>query len=247
MDRMLYVAMSGAKQTLLAQASNSHNMANANTTGFRADLAAFRSMPVYGAGQPTRVYAMAERAGVDVSNGALNATGRDMDIAIKGEGWIAVQADDGTEAYTRAGDLRVADGGFLKTGAGLTVLGNGGPISLPPAEKLEIGSDGTISIQGLGQTPNTLSVLDRIKLVKIDASQLTKGQDGLMRMRGGGMAAADATVNVVSGALESSNVNAVDAMVNMIMLARQYESQVKMMKAAEDADTSATQLLSLTG
>jgi flagellar basal-body rod protein FlgF len=239
--------MSGAKQTLLAQASNSNNMANANTTGFRADLAAFRSMPVYGPGAPSRVYAMAETAGVDTSQGALNATGRDMDIAVKGDGWIAVQADDGTEAYTRAGDLRVEEGGFLKNGAGLTILGNGGPISIPPAEKMEIGKDGTISIQGLGQTPNTLTVLDRIKLVKIDPAQLTKGQDGLMRLKDGGTAVPDASINVVSGALESSNVNTIDAMVNMIVLARQYESQVKMMKAAEDADSSATQLLSFSG
>lgn len=245
MDRMLYVAMSGAKQTMLAQASNSHNMANANTTGFRADLAAFRSMPVYGPGEPTRVYAMAERPGVDLNSGAINETGRDLDIAIKGEGWIAVQAQDGTEAYTRAGNLRVEEGGILRTAGGLSVLGNGGPIALPPAEKVEVGTDGTISIQGLGQTPNTLTVLDRIKLVNPEASQLVKGADGLMRLRNNVPAAADASVTVVSGALETSNVNTVEAMVNMISLARQYESQVKMMKAAEDTDNAATQLLSL--
>jgi flagellar basal-body rod protein FlgF len=242
---MLYVAMSGAKQTMLAQASNSHNMANANTTGFRADLAAFRSMPVYGPGEPTRVYAMAERPGVDLNSGAINETGRDLDIAIKGEGWIAVQAQDGTEAYTRAGNLRVEEGGILRTAGGLSVLGNGGPIALPPAEKVEVGTDGTISIQGLGQTPNTLTVLDRIKLVNPEASQLVKGADGLMRLRNNVPAAADASVTVVSGALETSNVNTVEAMVNMISLARQYESQVKMMKAAEDTDNAATQLLSL--
>ena len=245
MDRMLYVAMSGAKQTMLAQASNSNNMANANTTGFRADLAAFRSMPVYGPGEPTRVYAMAERPGVDTTSGALNPTGRDLDIAVKDEGWIAVQADDGSEGYTRAGDLHIGEGGILTTGSGRPVLGNGGPIALPPAEKIEIGSDGTISIQGIGQTASTLTVLDRIKLVKIDSGSLVKGIDGLMRKSDGGSAEPDASVNIVSGALETSNVSTVESMVNMISLARQYEAQVKMMKTAKETDDASTQLLSL--
>jgi len=245
MDRMLYVAMSGAKQTMLAQTSNSNNLANANTTGFRADLAAFRSMPVFGPGAPTRVYAMAERPGVDTTSGALTTTGRDLDVAIKGDGWIAVQSIDGSEAYTRAGNLTVDYDGILTTSSGLPVLGNGGPVSLPPAEKIEIGSDGTISIQGIGQTPSTLTVLDRIKLVKIDGASLVKGHDGLMRKSNGEVSEPDATVNIVSGALENSNVSAVDSMVNMIALARQYEAQIKMMKTAEDTDNAATQLLSL--
>jgi flagellar basal-body rod protein FlgF len=247
MDRMLYVAMSGAKQTMLAQTANSNNLANANTNGFRADLAAFRSMPVSGPGEPTRVYAMSENAGVDTSSGAINPTGRDLDIAIKGEGWIAVQASDGSEAYTRVGNLRIEDGGILKTGSGLAVLGNGGPIALPPAEKIEIGTDGTVSIRGIGQAASTLTVLDRIKLVRVDGNALAKGEDGLLRMRDGGIAPPDAAVGVVSGALETSNVNTVDAMVNLISLARQYETQVKMMKTAEDIDNAASQLLSLSG
>lgn len=247
MDRMLYVAMSGAKQTMLAQTANSHNLANANTNGFRADLATFRSMPVYGPGEPSRVYAMTESAGVDTTNGAINPTGRDLDIAIKGEGWIAVQAPDGSEAYTRVGNLRIEDGGILKTGSGLSVLGNGGPIALPPAEKVEIGNDGTVSIRGIGQSASTLTVLDRIKLVRINGDELTKGKDGLLRLRDGSSAAADATVGIVSGALETSNVNTVDAMVKLISLARQYETQVKMMKTAEETDNAATQLLSMSG
>lgn len=245
MDRMLYVAMSGAKQTMLAQTTNSNNLANANTTGFRADLAAFRSMPVYGPGEPTRVYAMAERPGVDTTSGTLITTGRELDVAIKDDGWIAVQAKDGSEAYTRAGNLHITDGGILSTGSGLPVLGNGGPVALPPSEKIEIGTDGTISIRGIGQSASTLTVLDRIKLVKIDGSTLVKGGDGLMRKMDGENAAPDATVNLISGALETSNVSAVDSMVNMITLARQYEAQIKMMKTAEDTDTAATQLLSI--
>lgn len=245
MDRMLYVAMSGAKQTMLAQTANSNNLANANTDGFRADLATFRSMPVYGAGEATRVYAMAESSGVDTTSGAITPTGRDLDIAIKGEGWIAVQAPDGSEAYTRTGNLQITEGGVLKTSAGLSILGNGGPIAIPPSEKVEIGADGTVSIRGIGQTANALTILDRIKLVKIDGADLQKGEDGLMRMRDGSSSAPDATVSVIAGALETSNVNTVEAMVNLISLARQYETQVKLMKTAEDIDTAATQLLSL--
>lgn len=246
MDRMLYVAMSGAKQTMLAQTANSNNLANATTNGFRADLAAFRSQPVFGPGEPTRVYAMAERPGVDLTAGVINSTGRDLDVAVKGEGWIAVQAADGSEAYTRAGNLNLGEGGLLVTGGGVPVMGNGGPISLLGAEKIEIGTDGTISIRGIGQAASTLTTLDRIKLVKPDAKQLVKGEDGLMHLKNGAQAEPDATINLVSGALEASNVNAVEAMVNMIALARQYEAQVKMMSEAKDADEISTQLLNMT-
>ncbi|HEC20825.1 MAG TPA: flagellar basal-body rod protein FlgF [Gammaproteobacteria bacterium] len=246
MDRMLYVAMSGAKQTALAQAVNSNNLANANTTGFREDLAAFRSMPVFGAGAPTRVYAMTENPGVNLESGAIQATGRDLDMAIQGKGWIAVQAPDGQEAYTRAGNLRIESGGLLVTGSGYPVMGNGGPIAIPQAESIEIGVDGTITIRSIGEFANSLTVLDRIKLVKPDGAELIKGKDGLMRLKDGFEADADASVRLASGALETSNVNTVDAMVNMIALARQYEAQVKMMKAAGEMASKSNELLSLT-
>jgi len=245
MDRMLYIAMSGAKQTLLAQAANTQNLANANTTGFRADFDAFRAMPVYGDGYPTRVYAMAERPGVDLSSGTVAATGRDMDVAINGDGWLAVQAADGSEAYTRAGDLRVSSNGQLTNGAGNVILGNSGPIAVPPSEKIEIGTDGTITTRPLGQAPNTLSVVDRIKLVNPAKADLIKGTDGLMRLKDDSAAPADANVRVVTGSLESSNVNSVDAMVNMITLSRQYEMQVKAMKVTEDNDQSAVKLVQM--
>ncbi len=247
MDRMLYVAMTGAAQTLTAQAANSHNLANASTTGFKADLSQFRSMPVYGDGMPSRVYAMAERPGVDLRPGAIQATGNDLDMAVDGDGWIAVQAADGSEAYTRAGDLHLTVNGLLETGAGHYVLGNGGPVSIPPAEKLDIGADGTISIRPLGQSAKTLAQIDRVKLVKPPLDQLEKGEDGLFRLRSGAAAPADASVRLVSGALEGSNVNPVEQMVNMISLARQFEMQVKMMRTAEDNASAATQLLRLSG
>ena len=234
MDRMLYVAMSGAKETLIAQGNATNNLANATTPGFLADFNQFRSMPVFGSGHPTRVYALDERPQVDFSRGNIEQTGRDLDVALQGEGWIAVQASDGTEGYTRRGDLWIDENGLLKTGNGLPVLGNGGPIAVPPAEKIDIGSDGTLSIRPLGQAGNQLAAVDRIKLVNPDPAELEKGQDGLVRLKDGGEADFDAGQRLSSGAIEASNVNVVNEMVHMIELSRRFEMQVKMMKSAED-------------
>lgn len=240
---MLYIAMTGAKQTMLAQAVNTNNLANASTTGFRADLAAMRSQPVFGPGYPSRVYAMTERPSVDFSFGTISATGRDLDIAVNGEGWIAVQGLDGTEAYTRAGNLRIASGGILQTITGHSVLGNGGAIAIPPADKVEIAVDGTISIRPIGQSPSTLAIVDRIKLVNPPVDELVKGPDGLFRLQGSDGGVADAAVRLTAGALESSNVSAVEAMINMIALARQFEMQIKTMRTAEDNDSASAQTM----
>lgn len=243
MDRMLYVAMSGAGETMLAQSANNNNLANASTTGFLADLNQFRSMPVFGDGFPTRVHAMSERPQVDFTSGPIQSTGRDLDVAVKGEGWIAVQADDGGEAYTRAGDLQIDATGQLKTGRGLPVLGNSGPIAIAPAEKIEIAADGTISIRPLGQAANELAVVDRIKLVNPPVSELKKAEDGLIRLKFDETAPVDAGVRLVSGALQGSNVNIVAAMVDMIELARRFEMQVKMMSTADEMERASASLL----
>lgn len=245
MDRLLYVSMSGAQQTMMAQTANNNNLANANTTGFRADLNAFRSVPVQGPGYQSRTYAMIERASVDFTLGMVRGTDREMDVAVDGDGWIAVQAKDGSEAYTRAGNLSIQPGGLLVTGDGLPVLGNGGPIAIPDADTIDIGIDGTISIKPIGSPSTGQVVVDRLKLVKPDSTQLFKGEDGLIRLNGGAVADADASVRVISGSLETSNVNTVNALVNMISLSRQYESQIKMMKQAGDLEASSDQLLRL--
>ena len=246
MDRVLYLAMSGAKQTLQAQGAVSHNLANVSTAGFRADLEQFRAMPVYGPGHPSRVYALQERPGIDFSPGPIQSTGRELDIAVThDQGFIAVQSPDGSEAYTRAGDLRVSANGLLTTGAGHLVLGNGGPVAIPPGEKLEIGQDGTISIRPLGQGANALAEIDRIKLVLPPMDQLEKGADGLFRMRDGQPLEPDAAVRVASGALEGSNVNPVGAMVEMIELSRRYELQVQIMNTAREDDQAAQQFMRL--
>ena len=243
MDRLLYVAMSGARETMHAQAVNTQNLANASTTGFRADLQSFQSLPVNGPGYASRVYGVAADQGIDMSPGSAMGTGRGLDVAINGDGWLAVQGPDGNEAYTRAGDLRVDSLGLLRTGTGHPVMGNGSPVAIPPYEKLEIAADGTISIRPLGQGANVLAVVDRIKLVNPPPGDLVKGNDSLIHLKGGETAEADASVQVQVGALESSNVNTVEAMVNLIQLARQYETQVKMMKNSEENDRASAQLL----
>ncbi|MGR9105733.1 MAG: flagellar basal-body rod protein FlgF [Gammaproteobacteria bacterium] len=243
MDRSLYVAMSGAKHILQAQTANSHNLSNVNTTGFRADLEQFRSMPVFGPGLPARVYAMVERPAVDFKPGAMQTTGRDLDIAIHGDGWFAVAAKDGSEAYSRAGSLQLSPEGLLMTADGLAIIGNGGPIAVPPARKIEIGADGTISIIPLGDTATTLAIVDQIKLVDPPLEQLEKRQDGLIYTKTGKPALASVDVKLVSGALESSNVSAVDELVDMIELARRFELQVKIMKTFADNDAAGAHLM----
>jgi flagellar basal-body rod protein FlgF len=243
MDRMLYISMNAAQQTMLSQAANSNNLANVNTTGFRADFEQFRSQPVFGEGLPTRVYSMSERPATDYQQGSVQSTGRDLDVSIQGDGFLAVQGKDGREGYTRAGDLQITASGQLVTGTGLAVMGEGGPIAIPPVEKIEIGSDGTITIRPIGGAANALAVLDRIKLVKPELNNVFKDSDGLMRMQDGADAPLDADVTLASGTLEGSNVNAVSALVNMIELQRQYEMQVKMMKSADDNGAASARLL----
>lgn len=245
MDRMLYLAMSGAKQIMQAQTVNAQNLANANVTAFREDLAAFQQNPVYGPGYSSRVYTTDQGMGVNFQSGEIVNTGRELDVAVSGDGWIAVQDPNGNESYTRAGNLNLSADGLLTTADGRPVIGNGGgPITIPASEKIEIGKDGTISVRPVGQGAEALVTVDRIKLVNPDKANMTKGVDGLMHLRDGGVADPVAEVSLTSGALEKSNVNAIDAMVNMIGLARQYELQVKLMSTAQENDTASSRLLS---
>lgn len=246
MDRMLYVAMTGATETMRAQTVNNHNLANASTTGFRADLAAFQAREVTGAGFATRAYATMGSTGFDDRQGTMMSTGRALDVAVQGSGFIAVQGPDGREGYTRAGDLRIDASGQLLTGTGLPVLGDGGPIAVPPHSSVFIGGDGTVSIVPLGEGPETRAEVGRIKLVNPASGDLVRDADGLFRLRAGGDAPADAQVRLASGVLEGSNVNIADAMVNMIELARRFDLQVKAMRTAEENGAASARLLSLT-
>lgn len=245
MDRLIYTAMSGAKQILEKQATTSHNLANATTTGFRAQLDSFRAVPVNGAPLATRAFVVDVTTGSDFSAGPIQQTGRDLDVAVQGKGWIAVQLENGTEAFTRNGSLRLNENGILQTQEGLNVMGDGGPISIPPDVKIAIAKDGTVTGITSG-TPGTVTPLGRIKLVNPPEENIVRGDDGLFRLRDGAEAEADANVVVIGGAVEGSNVNVVNAMVDMISLARQFEMQMNMMKNAEANDSRATQILNLT-
>ena len=245
MDKLLYVAMTGASQNALAQKAHANNLANVSTSGFRRDFEQARSMPLFGESYPARVFAMTERPATDFRPGSLQETGRDMDVAIGGKGWIAVQAPDGSEAYVRTASLNIDALGMLRTGNGLPVMGNAGPIAVPPEQKVEIGQDGTISIRALGENPNVLAEVDRIKLVNPDPRSMEKGTDGLIRVKGQPEVEADATVQVTSGFLEASNVNAVEEMTAILSLSRQFELSVKMMRTAEDNSSAMARVLQI--
>ncbi len=240
MDRMIYTSMTGAKATLLRQDGLTNNLANISTTGFRAELQAFRAVPVQGSGASTRVFALETTPGYDPTPGPVATTGRSLDVALKGNAWLSVQSLDGTEAYTRGGSLEVSSDGTLTTRSGLPVLGDGGPLQAPPNSEISIGSDGTVSATVGNARPTPLG---RLKLVTPE-TPLTRGEDGLFRAADGDLPA-DATARLQDGALEGSNVGAVETMVAMISAARQFEAQMKLMQTAESDEKSAAQLLSL--
>ena len=239
MDRMIYLSMSGAKGTLQRQDVLAHNLANVSTTGFRAELAAFRAVPVQGDGASTRVYALESTPGYSDAPGTVETTGRALDVAVGGKSWLAVQALDGTEAYTRGGALDIDPEGQLVTRSGLPVLGDGGPITVPANAQIDIAADGSITARvGQGKT----QTLGRLKLVTPEGP-LQRGDDGLFRSAGGDLDA-DPAARVQQGALEGSNVSAVETMVAMITAARQFEQQMKMLQTAEQKEQAATKLLS---
>jgi flagellar basal-body rod protein FlgF len=234
MDRLLYVAMTGAKQLMQAQTLVANNLANVATNGFRADLARFTAQPIEGPGYPSRVNTVASGIGFDHSQGTLQETGRALDVAIEGRGYIAVQTADGTQAYTRGGTLNVGALGLLETQRGEVVLGDNGPIAVPPHTQISIGNDGTIAIVPQGQGPETLAQVGRIRLVNPPPAALEKRPDGLVRLADGAAAEADASVTLVSGFIESSNVNMASAMIDMIEIGRQFEVAVRMMRTADE-------------
>ncbi len=240
MDRLIYLSMSGAKATMQRQETLANNLANVSTTGFRAELAAFRAVPVEGSGASTRVYALESTPGYDATPGQVAATGRNLDVAMSGGAWLSVQGLDGTEAYTRGGALDVNAEGTMITVSGLTVLGDGGPIQVPPDTKINIGTDGTVSSTAANGKSTTIG---KLKLVTPEAP-LLRGTDGLFRAAEGDLSA-DPNARVQDGALEGSNVSAVETMVQMISAARQFEAQMKSLTTAEANDKAAAQLLSV--
>jgi len=241
MDRLIYTSMTSARYLLERQATLAHNLANVSTTGFRADLVAMRAVPVQGDTAATRVDAVETTTGSDFTPGPMESTGRSMDVAVQGDGWLAVQAPDGSEAYTRAGNFQVGADGTLQTLGGLPVLGDGGTITMPANANPLIANDGTISTKNA--TGPQMTQVGRLKLVNPAPADLVKGVDGLFHTRSGDPADADPTVRITSGMLEGSNVNPIDAMVGMIDAARQYEIQLKLLTGAQQNDEKSASLL----
>lgn len=247
MDRLIYTAMTGASHVLQQQAAVAENLANANTTGFRATLNSFRAVPLQGEGLPTRTFVVDSTVGSDFSQAVIQQTGNPLDVAVQGAGWIAVQGADGKEAYTRNGSFKVSPNGVLQTRTGLSVLGDSGPISIPPDTEVTIAKDGTISTVPTGSNAAAVVVVGRLKLVNPPVDQLDRGGDGLFRQKNGLPAKADASIEVAPGSLEGSNVNTVDALVNMISLARNFDMQMKMLQTADTNAQHATTVLTLAG
>lgn len=244
MDKVLFLAMSGAKQTMMSQQAHANNLANISSTGFKADLEQARAMPVFGDGHPSRVYSLSERPATDRTTGTLLQTGRNLDVGMQGDTWLAVQAKDGSESYTRAGELQVTAAGFLINGSGLPIKDVGGNnIQLPPFEQIDIGADGTISIKPEGATSSELVLIGQLKMVALDPSNSYKGIDGLMKIDGGAVLDVDPNARLQSGFVETSNVNAVHELTNIISLSRQFEMNIKMMKTAEENSTAAAKIL----
>jgi flagellar basal-body rod protein FlgF len=244
MDKMVYIAASGAKQSLRGLALKANNLANANTTGFKADFAQARSMQAFGEGLPTRVFSMQERPGSNMISGGIVETGRDLDIAMSQNAWLSVQDASGKEAYTKVGTLNITAEGMLVTSHGRQVIGEGGPVILPvPIEKIEFSKDGAIQVRPQGAPATFLEEIGRLKVVEANSSQLEKGNDGLFRPKPDQTVDTSANVKIYSGSLEMSNVNPVHEMVDMISHQRQFELQVKLMKTAEEIDERQDQLL----
>jgi flagellar basal-body rod protein FlgF len=241
-DRLIYTAMTGAKYLLERQATLAHNLANASTTGFRADTVGLRAVPTTGQQAGTRVFTVETTTGSDFSQGPMISTSRNLDVAVQGQGWLAVQGQDGNEAYTRAGSLQVGPDGSLQTPGGMPVQGTGGPITIPiDTQSVMIATDGTISVKTASSKLPTM--VGRLKLVNPPASEMTKGLDGMFHLKSGDTADADPAVRVQSGTLEGSNVNVVESMVGMIGAARQFELQMKMLNTAEQNEQKAGTVL----
>ncbi|MEL0636190.1 MULTISPECIES: flagellar basal-body rod protein FlgF [Marinomonas] len=248
MDRALYLAMSGGVQTMNAQTIHANNLANVNTTGFRADFEQARSMQVNGDYYPSRVYAMTENPATRYSQGDMIQTGRNLDVAVKGKGFIAVYDSEGQEAYTRAGDLQINAAGQLVTGRGLPVAGNNGPIFLPPLQSITITSDGSISIVPQGGAANEVAVIDQIKLVDPDTDSIRKGEDGLIHSKTAGQVlGANQNVQLASGYIEGSNVNAVEEMTHIMDLSRRFEMNIKMMDTIREDSAASARILQRNG
>lgn len=247
MDRLIYSSLAAMRGAMARQTTVANNLANVNTAGFRGEFTSAEAEWLKGSGLNGRATVSNEVTGADMKPGAVTSTGRDLDVAMNGDSLLAVQAADGSEAYTRRGDLQLSDSGLLTTGDGSLVLGQSGPITLPPADSVSIGKDGQIWIVPQGGDPKNPQAVDQLKLVSAGGSTIKKGLDGLFRVEGDGTGAlpSDPDASLTSKSLEGSNVNASATLVDMIDASRAWEAQVKMLTTAQDLDKSSAALMQL--
>ena len=245
MDRLIYTALSGMRGAMARQTATANNLANANTTGFRAEMSSATALWLRGAGLQTRVPVSEQVVAADMAPGSVTATGRDLDVAMQGDALLAVQADDGSEAYTRRGDLQVSPTGVVTTGDGHPVLGDGGPLTLPPADSIRIAEDGAIWIVPTGGDPNQPQQVDRLKLTTSAGSRIQKGVDGLFRVANGGALPSDPDARLTTHSLEGSNVNTSQTLIAMIEASRSWDMQLQLVTQAREMDTSAADLMRL--
>ena len=247
MDRLIHTALSGMRGAMSRQTTIANNLANANTVGFRAELSSARSLWLRGQGFGARATASQEVVAANMAPGSVTATGRELDIALAGDSLLAVQAEDGSEAYTRRGDLQVSASGLLTTGDGRPVLGESGPLTLPPADSIRIAEDGALWIVPAGGDPNVPQQIDRLKLASPAGSRIRKHVDGLFRVEDNGILPSDPQARLIPRSLEGSNVAVSQALIEMIEASRSWETQLNIITQARDMDASATDLMRLPG
>jgi flagellar basal-body rod protein FlgF len=247
MDKLVYTALSGLRGHMSAQAAIANNIANASTIGYRADKVQFDSLQLTGPALETRMPSTERVIDADRTAGAFVSTGRKLDVAMTGDGWLAVQGSDGEEAYTRRGDLQISESGLLTTGDGMPVMGNGGPITIPPNQGVSFAVDGSVLIVPVGGTADNPTLVDRLKLVSPKGTDTVKGLDNLLHVKGGGTLPDDLNATVHTGMLEQSNVNLTQALVDMIENQRSYEVQARLLTTTKDMDEGGSSLLRLPG
>jgi flagellar basal-body rod protein FlgF len=245
MDKIAYTSANAIQTLMKRQTTIANNMANSNTVGFKADMVSAEAKYLNGPGHDSRAVAMERDMQADMNGGTVTQTGRPLDIALEGDAMIAVQAADGKEAYSRRGDLRIAASGAMVTGDGFPVLDESGPITIPPSERVDIGADGSISYVPQGGDPTQPQELGRIKLVSTTGSAISKGPDTLFHVPNDGQLPVDENARVISGALEESNVNMTAALVDMIETSRAWETQVKLLRTAEELDESSASIMNM--
>jgi flagellar basal-body rod protein FlgF len=245
MDRLIYTSLTALRGAQARQTATANNLANAQTPGFRAELAEAQALWLHGASLESRALSSEEIQGADMQAGAVISTGRDLDVALDGDALLTVQAEDGDEAYTRRGDLQLTESGLLTTGDGHPVLGSQGPITLPPSDSVTIDPEGRIFVVPRGGDANQPQEVDRLRLATPTGTVIAKGMDGLFRVKDGGSLPTDPDARIINRSLEGSNVNSTQALIDMIEASRSWDTQLKMISDAREMDTSTAELMRL--